>query len=143
MTRQEIQAFFPPSYSMHFGGLVYAVPTLAWLTGPAYAAFKAKYFQDDILAWTVKWECRDFARAFACFCQELNALTSGTPENADALAVGEFWFIPDGAPPGAGHAICPAITDQGLVFLDPQIIEPGKVRPTSPNEILRGSFLRW
>lgn len=139
MTRAEIQAFFPRSL-VQFGGANYAVPTVAWLTGPFWQYFKAKLWSDDVDTWSVKWECRDFARAYACFAQLANARSSGTPDGDDALAVGEFWFHPDTNPPGEDHAICACITDQGLTFIEPQT---GAVRPMSATEIASCTFARF
>lgn len=140
MTRAEIKAFFPLLVFPNFGGLNYAVPTLAWLLGPCRDAFRARLFDAGLMSWKVRWECRDFARAFACFAQEANALTPGGPAGCDALAVGEIWFKPDGSAAGLGHAICPCITDHGLVFIEPQT---GAVRPMSPAEIQSTYFLRF
>ena len=114
------------------GGSNYAAPTLAWLQGTFYDFFKGRLWNDDLQAWAVKWECRDFARAYACYAQECNALTPATPGGADILAVGEVWFIPDadrygalpgqlaGTPNGAGHAINIALVETGWTFIDPQ-----------------------
>lgn len=140
MTRQELGAFCPPGVAVDFGGLKYAVPTLARLTGSCYAAFKKRLFDEDLQVWKVKWQCRDFVRAFACFVQECNADTQNTPDGDDACAVGEFWFYPDGNPPGLGHAVCICVTDEGLKFLDPQT---NLVRIMSETELLSCAFLRW
>lgn len=137
MTQNEIRAFFPGLYPL-FGGVQYAVPTLAWLRGPFWNFFRGRLWDENLQAWRVGWECRDFARAYACAAQECNALASAAP--GDALVVGEFWFRPHGNPVGSDHAICPAITDQGLVFIEPQT---GDIRPVTPTEILTCAFLRF
>ena len=115
------------------GGSNYAAPTLAWLQGTFYDFFRARLWSDSLQAWVVKWECRDFARAYACYAQECNALTPATPGGADILTVGEVWFIPDadrygvnagqlaGTPSGGGHAINLALVETGWVFIDPQV----------------------
>lgn len=124
MTRQEIAAFFPAAGVLgnpHFGGMNYAVPTLAWLQGPFWDFFKGRYWATNSDRWKFRWECRDFARAYACAAQECWANTNPQLESgSDALSVGEIWFTPDALKPLDGHAICPAITDQGLVFIEPQ-----------------------
>lgn len=126
MTRDEIKSWFNPIYcQLHFGGLNYAVPTLGWLQTTFWLFFRARYGADALNLWTFKWECRDFARAYACAAQECYARTTATPPEEDALAVGECWFIPDQAlttdtTKPMGHAICPIITDQGLQYIDPQ-----------------------
>ncbi|HEY1791566.1 MAG TPA: hypothetical protein VGG34_01495 [Opitutaceae bacterium] len=136
MTRQDIENLLTDKESSlgqqvpllenlaRFGGLIYAKPEWAWIVGPFRELVRARLWSDGLDTWLVKWECRDFARAFACYAQECNALTPGAPKGSDALAVGEFWFIPDAsrglAPAGTGHAINICITEKGVQFIDPQ-----------------------
>ncbi len=107
-----------------FGGANYAKPTLKWLQGPCYDAFYKRYWDANLQKWRVRWECRDFARAFASFAQECNALTpdEACPPGEDILAVGEIWFIPDkqDGEQLTGHAINVCVTDQGIICIDPQ-----------------------
>jgi len=63
-----------------------------------------------------------------------------TPDRDDGLAVGEMWYSPDRANPMNGHAICPAITDKGLVFLEPQ---NGKLCDISADQLASLYFLRF
>jgi hypothetical protein len=126
-----------------FGGMIYAVPTRAWLSGPFYDYLKKVLWNFGTDTWAVKWECRDFSRAYATFAQVCNALTAGTPDKADALAVGEVWFLPDasrGMAPGSGHAINAAITEGGLIFLDPQNDQEWAMTPDEKASIY---FFRW
>ena len=143
MTRAEIQAFFSSfpvqGTDIHFGASNYAVPTLDWLQGACYSAFKARLWSENDDAWKVRFQCRDFARAFASFCVECWG-TSTAASDCDGLAVGEIWFIPDQSQPAAGHAICPAITDKGLVFIEPQT---GAVYPMTQAQIDSRYFLRF
>jgi hypothetical protein len=123
MTRAEISAFFAPhaaQYLAKFGGMVYASPSRAWIEGPFYDYFKKQLWSVGEDKWAVKWECRDFSRAYACFAQLCNALTPGSPAGIDALAVGEVWFHPDKNQPGEDHAINAIIGDGALFFIDPQ-----------------------
>lgn len=138
MTRSEIAAFFPLGTRINYGGTAYAVPTLAWLTGPFWGFFKSRLWSDALDAWEVRWECRDFARAYACYAQECNALSPGQPPAEDALAVGEFWYHPTGS--AQDHAINACITDRGLVFVDPQ--NGLTVNPTT-NELNSCAFCRF
>jgi hypothetical protein len=103
---------------VYIGGANYAKPTLAWLQGDFYAAFRAGLWNHDLDAWAVRWECRDFTRAYACEAQKANALTLKTPTGEDAVGVGEIWFRPGGLT--VGHAINAAFPEQGLTFIDPQ-----------------------
>ena len=114
------------------GGADYELPTLAWAQGTFYDFFRQRLGSDNLQTWIVKWECRDFARAYASMAQECNARTPNTPGGADILSIGEVWFIPDasrygtlpgqlaGTFDGGGHAINMLLTEQGWVFIDPQ-----------------------
>jgi hypothetical protein len=140
MTRLEIQSFFPAAGVLgnpNFGGLNYAVPTLAWLQGPFWDFFKGRYWATNSDKWKFRWECRDFARAYACAAQEAWGDTPGGDPDVDALAVGEIWFSPS---PAIGHAICPVITENGLQFIDPQT---GAIYPVTPEQFESRYFLRF
>ena len=106
-----------------FGASEYGVPLLSWLTGQFYTDYRARIFDESNQDWLPKWPCREFARSFACFAQEAWAKTPGTPDGETSVLVGEYWFKPDasrGMPVDEGHAVCFALTDQGLVYIDPQ-----------------------
>lgn len=141
MTRAELHAFFPGSADIHFGGIDYAVPTLAWLQGPLWDFFKARYWSTNSDKWKLRWECRDFARAYACAAQECWGNTMGdSAPGSDALAVGEIWFTPDVSLPLNGHAVCPVITENGLQFIEPQT---GQLYPMTPEQSASKYFLRF
>ena len=140
MTQADLRALFIQGTPIFVGGSNYAKPTTAWLTGPFWQWFKAMLWDEDLDKWTPPWECRDFARAYACLAQVCNARTAALPAGMDALAVGEFWFHPDGNPPLEDHAICACVTEEGLIFIEPQT---GLVRPVSPNELLTCKFARF
>ena len=138
MTRDELAAFLPdtPRCVTHLGAASYAVPTADWIVMHCWPAFHARYWSEDLDKWVLRWECRDFARAFACFAQECWALTVGGTED-DGIAVGEIWYPPT---PATGHAINPCITDQGLIFIEPQTGQ--QCYPTS-EQVASRYFLRW
>lgn len=140
MTREELQAFFPFDAPLpHFGASSYAVPTLAWLQGDLWKFFKARLWSENLDTWKVRWECRDFARAYACSALECWADTPGANPD-DGLAVGEVWFIPDPTQPSSGHAICPVITENGLQFIEPQT---GQLYPMTAAQLSTRYFLRF
>ena len=121
MTQTEILAFFPPNgEQFKFGAGEYAVPTLNWLTTTYWDFFKGRLWNDNLGTWATRWECRDFASLYRILAVECWALTRDQSVTSDGLAVGEMWFIPNPAVPGAGHAQNPVITDQGLVIIEPQ-----------------------
>jgi hypothetical protein len=140
MTRDEIQAFFAFDAPLpHFGANSYAVPSLAWLTGPFWSFFRARLWNENLDKWQVRFECRDFARAYAAAALECWALTQGGTAD-DGLAVGEIWFIPNAAKPNEGHAICPVFTEHGLQFIEPQT---GQLYPMTAAQISSRYFLRF
>lgn len=139
MTRAEIAAFFQWGAQPYFGASTYAVPTLAWLQGPCWQGFRARLWGENLDRWQVRWQCRDFARAYATFALECWATTQ-TVSGDDGLAVGEMWFTPDAAQPLDGHAICPVITDQGLQYIEPQT---GALWPITPAQFSSRYFLRF
>lgn len=140
MTRDEIQAFFPlPGPPINFGAMDFEVAALGWFQSKAWPAFRVRLWNENLDKWIVRWECRDFARAFACFCLECWATTNGVNSTSDGLAIGEIWFIPD-ATVNAGHAICPVFTETGLQFIEPQT---GLVYPMTAQQMASRYFLRF
>lgn len=142
MTRSELQAFFPPLFiaPLNMGAASYAVPTLAWLQGPLWEFFRGRYWAENLDKWATRWECRDFASAYRVAAIECWASSLGVQSSDDGLAVGEIWFKPDSMKPTQAHAICPAITDQGLVFIEPQ---NNTVWPMSPEQFASRFYLRF
>jgi hypothetical protein len=140
VTRTELCAFLPFNGAMpSMGAASYAVPTLAWLQGPCYAAFRSRYWAENLDKWTFRWACRDFAAAFRLFSVECWATTVAKSED-DGISVGEMWFLPDPAHPLVGHAICPVICDRGLQFIEPQT---GQLYPCSDAQFSSRFFLRF
>lgn len=138
MTRSEIIPFFQPGLLPHFGGMNYSVPTLGWLQGAFWDFFKARYWSEDLDKWKFRWQCRDFARAYACAAQECWASTVADSD-ADACAVGEIWYSPD-PKSASGHAICPVFTERGLQFIEPQT---GHICELSPEQFSSRYYLRY
>lgn len=89
-----------------------------------YADFRSEIFRQGVTQWDERFDCNHFATYFAALAQTkfyLANFHSQTP--ARSLAVGTFWYIPQGAPalsPSNGHAIVVALTERGTVFLEPQ-----------------------
>lgn len=123
MTHAELDTFFPFKLGcpLHLGASSYAVPTLKWLQGPFWDFFYARYWSANLNKWQIRWECRDFASAYRITAIECWARSLGVNSPDDGLSVGEIWFRPKPDQPlEPGHAICPVICDQGLLYIDPQ-----------------------
>ena len=143
MTRSDIiQAFakWPNVQQPFFGGLIYDCPSKDYMEGVFYASFRAWLGQEGVLDWTIPWECRDFARAYATLAQVANSKNASRPNNADACAVGEVWFHPDSQPVFSDHAINVMIIDGKLIFIDPQ---NNTEWPMSETEMQSITFLRF
>lgn len=142
MTRLELSDYLPPYLAdvAKFGGMVYASPTRAWVEGPFYDYLKKLLWNFGEDTWAVKWQCRDFARAYATFAQLANAQTPDSPKGIDALSIGEIWFHPDHNAPGDDHAINIIVADRACFFIDPQT---GLEWAMSTAEIASVSFLRF
>lgn len=132
MTRDEAQARLP--FSALFADESYAAPTLRWLQGAFWDSFQADRFA-KVGRYTRKNDCDNWARAYAQHAQDCHAQTAGT--EAEALAVGEFFYTRSD---GTAHAICAALTEQGLTFIEPQT---GAALTLTPAEIMSCTFARF
>lgn len=132
MTAAALQLLFP--CSVWCPDTTYAEPTLRWLQGAFWQSFRADRWA-KVGSYSRKNDCDNWARAYAQHAQDCHAMSHGS--EAEALAVGEMFYTKAS---GEGHAICVAITEQGLVFLEPQ---NGQVITLSPSEILSCFFVRF
>ena len=89
----------------------YAIIQRKWLD--EFLAFHADYrFQNDF-KWETFWDCDDFARDFANLATKHHGGLSGM----QAMAIGEVFYQMDS---GVYHAINIALTDEGILFIEPQ-----------------------
>lgn len=133
MTRAELSSFL--IVTAPFADDTYARPTLAWLQGPFWQSFRADRWA-KVGRYTRKNDCDNWARAYAQHAQDCHAASAGNDD--EALAVGEFFYTrADGL---GNHAICVAITERGLTFIEPQ---NGAVLELTPAEIASCSFARF
>lgn len=90
----------------------------AWLAD-FYARWRADLFRKGVVKWDARFDCNRFAGHYVSaaqveyFIANFHSWTAG-----QALAVGEFWYLPDGA--SSRHAVVIAFTDRGVVFIEPQ-----------------------
>lgn len=91
--------------------------------------------------WDRKFDCNRFAGLWIGLAQARYAAEQWHSRTApQALALGEVWYRPEGAPPGVGHAIVSAVTERGLVFIEPQT---GALLTLTPAELGSRYFVRW
>lgn len=133
MTAAELRAFLPGAF---LGADSYAIPTIQWITGPFWEFYHARLWAGGLDQWQQRWQCNEFARSYASAAQECHARTAHALAD-ESVAVGEMWYRRDA---GGAHAICPIISDQGLVFVDPQ---NGLLCTLSPAELSSRFFCRF
>lgn len=92
----------------------YAIINSDWLD--EFLKFHAFHRKELGLKWETFWDCDSFARDFA----NLADLHHGPTSGAEAIAIGEVFYKTD---EGGYHAINLALTDKGIVFIEPQISE--------------------
>jgi len=98
------------------GGTHYATVSAAALTA-FYADFRSELFRQGVTKWDPRFDCNHFATYYVALAQTrfyLASFHSSTP--AQTLALGVMWYQ---SARGA-HAIVMAITDRGLLFIEPQ-----------------------
>lgn len=108
----------------------YGKPTEDWLLNKFWPWFRDTRFEANKHKWTPKNDCDNFARRWAMECQDAHA---DTDQGDEGLAVGEFCYHASSGAVQGPHAIVVAITDQGVIFIEPQT---GQRLTLTPNEII-------
>lgn len=91
--------------------------------------------------WDRRFDCNRFAALWIGLAQARYAVEQWHSQAApQALALAEVWYRPDGAAPGTGHAIVAAVSEAGLVFIEPQT---GAIVHLSGAERASVYFVRW
>jgi hypothetical protein len=95
--------------------------------------FRRVLSRQGLVKWDGRFDCNRFASLWIALAHTRYAVAAWhSTSPAQALALAEVWHTtPDGA-----HAIVAALTDKGLVFLEPQT---GQIVPT-PTGIY---FVKW
>lgn len=117
----------------------YALPTRAWLSGPFWTWFQQMRWNLGLTKWERTNDCDNFARAYAQAAADCYALTpwpDGSPR-PESIAVGELFYI---RKDGAAHAICVAVTESDLTFVEPQT---GQFLTLDPEELASCFFVRF
>lgn len=126
------------SVPLSFGGIysdeTYAIPTRRWLLEDFWAWFYERRLELGLMKWTRNNDCDNFARAYAQYAADCHALTS---DQTEGLAVGEFYYRQAS---GGGHAIVIALTDVGVIYIEPQT---GKQLELTQEEIGSCFFVRF
>lgn len=112
----------------------YAEVSSTWLAS-YYDDFRKTLFREGVVRWEETFDCDDFVSFYVSLAavRFFNA-TWSSPLKAEALAIGEYWYRPEGGK-GAGHAIVTALTERGQIYIEPQ---SGKeVYPTAAEKLSR------
>jgi hypothetical protein len=100
-----------------------------------------KLFSDHIKGWDEKFNCIHFTSLYIELAQLKFASKSVSYySKADALAMGEFWYHPDGFKNGVDHSIVIIYTTKGIVFIEPQ---SGKEVNLTKTELMSVKRLVW
>lgn len=104
-----------------YSSLVYEVVDYDWLIKSYHDIFWNRMFAEGITKWDPRANCAVFTEEYVGGLQRAyyrdHFQSSGT---ALRMAVGEMWYIPDAARPDLGHAVVVAMTNRGIVYLEPQ-----------------------
>jgi len=104
-----------------YSSLVYEVVDYDWLIKSYHDIFWNRMFAEGITKWDPRANCAVFTEEYVGGLQRAyyrdHFQSSGT---ALRMAVGEMWYIPDAARPDLGHAVVVAVTNRGVVYLEPQ-----------------------
>ena len=92
----------------------YARPTTAWLTGKFNDYFRNWLFQNDLLKWAENFDCDNFSSFYYSFAQACHTKSN---RKEQGIAVGEMFYRQNGT---GGHAINVAITEKGVIYIEPQ-----------------------
>jgi hypothetical protein len=137
LTAAEIRSKFPAWVPVILSDSDYGKPTVAWLREKFWPWFQRQRFDLGLLKWDRRNDCDNFARSYAQSAADCHALTVG--ENAEGLAVGEFYYIGTSHVKGA-HAIVVAFTEEGKIYIEPQT---GQRLALTPTEELSCFFVRF
>lgn len=96
----------------------YTLPTREYVEHIMLPAFEQWSKGNGLWDWKTRHDCDDKADALKVFAQQCFRHSRDTTE-ADGFAVWRVYYLID-ADPGKGHAINAALTDEGVVFIEPQ-----------------------
>lgn len=107
--------------SFYQGDDPYAVVESRWLQ-EFYTKWNDELWKKDLVKWDPRFDCNRYASHYVASAQlEFYRKRWGTNETAQALAIGEIWYRPERQTDGgSAHAIVAAITEKGLIFIEPQ-----------------------
>jgi hypothetical protein len=104
-----------PGANIFLTDVDYAKPTTRWLTTTFYTYFLDWLKVNGLEKWKNKFDCDNFEAVYYAFA---HACHSKSDRSEEGIAVGQMFYKLDGG--RGGHAINVAVTDDGLIFIEPQ-----------------------
>lgn len=112
-TQAEVVELMPKAIC---GAAAYAQVNSAWLKW-YYDQFRAEIFRQGVTKFDDRFDCNHFASYYVALAQTKFYLANfHSWTKAQSLAVGSYWYVG----PKGGHAIVFALTERGIVFIEPQ-----------------------
>lgn len=120
------------------GDAVYAEVRAESLPG-IYEEFRSTLSRLGLVKWDSRFDCNRFATLYIGVAQALYGAAAWHSETpAQALALAEVWYRPDGSK--TGHAIVEAVTDRGILHIEPQT---GKLLVLTDSELRSVRLRKW
>jgi hypothetical protein len=125
----------PPTFIV--ADRTYAPVKKKYLLENFYDWYRKFMFSQDVIKWDSRFDCDDFAALYRSLIQLAHFQAKGN--NDEGVAVGEVFFWQEGNP-DKGHAINCGMTEEGLIFFEPQT---GKQLHLSNEELASIFFVRF
>lgn len=104
-----------------------------------YQDFRDVLFRQGLARWDPSFDCNRITSLYISLAQARHAVqrfyVSGAPSS---LALAEVWFKPDKSK--TYHTIAAVVTEDGLIFIEPQTGKEWKMTPTERQSIY---FVKW
>lgn len=136
LSRSELTLLLPPFGYKLLVDESYAKATTGWYLQTFYPWFRRGRADLGLTGWTRKHDCDNFARAYCQAAQDCHSLSQ--ENSAEALAVGEFFYYQEKT--HSNHAIVCAVTEKGLIHIEPQT---GELLFLTASELLSCSYVRF
>ena len=117
VTAEQLIQYMPVPYAVSTFDSVYAIPTKEWVLGEYSTFYKDFLTKMGLSNWHVDFDCDNFATLFFTLAQCGHARAETRKEG---IAIGVFCYVPWNAGKNEAHAINVAVTDKGVIFLEPQ-----------------------
>lgn len=102
------------------GDNTYAIVNYDWLF-EFYKVWRSEIFAQDVVQWDDKFDCNKFASSYISRAQIEYFKETWGKDKPQALALAEIWYVDKEINSKQyRHAIVAALTNKGLIFLEPQ-----------------------